>query len=213
VPVAAAAAAADKGDGAAGVDAAGAAGGMVDGQATAAAASAADAAAAAAAATRGAAAVAGVPPPWGKDIDPKAAVGLISAKFEIGATLGALNLLAMLLKGAPDSVRQLAAATADRPNKRAALNPGLNPAVGLNPSVLLGPGGDADLGSSLGAVGCTPDGFGVQVLVAEVLEAGVLEVLERGLRAGTCALEAASSDLLWGVRGGDAMVGRTTQPV
>jgi hypothetical protein len=206
VTVSAAAAAADKADGA-GVDAAGAAGGMADGQAAAAAAaSSADAAAAAAAATRGAAAVAGVPPPWGKDVDPSAAVGLVSAKYELSAALGALNLLTMLLKGLPDSVRQLAAAAADRPSERAALKPGLNPAAAQNPIGAFGPCGDADLGSGSGAVSCTLDGFGVQVLVTEVMEAGVLDVLERGLRAGTCALEASSSDLLWGLRGGDAMV-------
>jgi hypothetical protein len=197
------AAAADKAEGA-GVDAAG---GIADGHtAAAAAAGAADAAAAAAAATRGAAAVAGVAPPWGKDVDPTAAIGLIAAKYELSAALGALNLLTMLLKGPPDSVRQLAAAAADRPSDRAALKPGLNPAAPSNPNGALGQCGDADLGLGSGAVGCIPDGFGVQVLVTEVLEAGVLDVLERGLRAGTCALEASSSDILWGLRGGDAMV-------
>jgi hypothetical protein len=193
VTVTAAAAAADKGEGT-GVDAAG---GMADGQ---------TAAAAAATATRGAAAVAGVAPPWGKDVDPTAAVGLIAAKYELSAALGALNLLTMLLKGPPDSVRQLAAAAADHPSERAALKPGLNPAAPSNPNAVLGQGGNADLGVGSGAVGCSPDGFGVQVLVTEVLEAGVLDVLQQGLRAGTCALEASSSDILWGLRGGDAMV-------
>lgn len=199
------AAAANAGDGG-GADAAAAAAGAADGQAAAAAAgSAADAAAAAAAATRGAASVAGVPPPWGKDVDPTAAVGLVTAKYDLAAALGAFNLLSLLLNGPPDLVRQLAAA--DRPNERTTLKPGLNPAAASNPNGNLNQSREADLrlGSS---VSCISDGFEVQALVAEVLEAGVLDVLERGLRAGTCALEASGSDLLWGVRGGAAMVSR-----
>jgi hypothetical protein len=154
---------------------------------------------------RGAASVTGVPPPWGKDVDPTAAIGLVITKYNLAAALASFNLLFLLLNGAPDSIRQLAAAVADHSNERAALKPGLNPAAALNPNGTLGPGGEADVGLA-GGVSCLADGFGVHVLVAEVLEAGVLDVLERGLRAGTCALEASGSDLLWGVRGGDAMV-------
>jgi hypothetical protein len=129
-------------------------------------------------------------------VDPNAAVGFVSAKYDLAAASGSFILLSLLLNGPPDSVRQLAAAAAaDPPNERNTLKPGLNPSAALNPDDTLG-----------GAASCIPDGFGVQVLVAEVLEAGVLDVLERGLRAGTCALEASTSDLLWGVRGGDAMV-------
>lgn len=154
------------------------------------------------AATRGASSVAGVPPPWGKDVDAKFAVGVVLSSQSFAATLASLNLLSLLLKGPPNSIRHMVAAAAERPAELAMLKPALNPAVMLNPNGTLGPGGAADA-----ATAGRLDGLGAQVLMKELLEGGVLEVLERGVRVGTCALEASNNDLLWGLRGGDATVG------
>lgn len=158
----------------------------------------------------GAAAVAGAPPPWGKDVNPAAVVQFVRSPQDLAAAVSYLNLLTMLLQGPSDTIRSMAAAAADRPTERAELKQALNPATALNPNGALGPGGGLDSWS--GGVPAQ-DGLSSQVLVSELLDAGVLLVLDRALRAATCALEASNSDFLWGVRGGDCMVGHTAHHV
>lgn len=156
-------------------------------------------------AVQGAATVAGAPPPWGRDVGQPAAVQFVMSAQDLSSALSSLNLLTMLLQGPSAKLRMLIAAAADRPTERAALKPALNPAVALNPNGALGPGGTSDSWAGGLAV---QDGLASQVLVSELLENGVLDVLERALRTATCALEASTSDLIWGVRGGDCMVSR-----
>jgi hypothetical protein len=167
------------------------------------------AAAAAASPPVGAAAVAGAPAPAGKDVDAKVALQFVCSLQEHAAAMSAFNLLSKLLQGPSSNLRQLAAAVASRPADRATMKTALNPAAALNPNGALGPGGP--LNSWSGGVAAfasfVPDGFCQEVLIPEVLNSGVLQVLERGLRAAVCALEASSNDLLWAVQGGDTQVG------
>lgn len=150
-----------------------------------------------------AAAVAGAPPPWGKDVTSAAAAQFVNSPRDLSAALSALNVTTMLLHGPSADVRKLVAALADQPAERAALKPALNPSVTLNPNGALGPGGSAD-GWAGGAA--HQDGLSSEVLLRELLQGGVLDVLDRALRSATAALEGSGSDFMWGVRGGEPLV-------
>jgi hypothetical protein len=156
---------------------------------------------------RGAAAATGVPPPWGMDIEAVDAVLVMRDASRRANIMCALNVLNMLLLGPPTSVKALARKLADRPLERIQLarQPGLNPAAALNPDGSLGPW-TADI-SDIGAAAADQpvllqDGLEPRALLRELLEGGVLDVLDRVLRTAVCALMASDADQLWGGAGG-----------
>lgn len=160
-------------------------------------------------ALRGAALAAGVPPPWGYDVEATAAMRLMHDADSRCGTLYCLNMLTMLLQGAPHGLRSYARKLGDRPRERVQLQarPGLNNSVALNPDGSLGPWAPIPEGGSAAAPAVTQqalieDGLEPRLLLRELLDGNVMDVLDRALRTATCALLASDVDMLKGSDGG-----------
>lgn len=168
------------------------------------------AAAAAVGGLDGVAAVMGAPPPWGQDVKSDAVIDFMRNAACRSAALCALHLLDMLLHGVPQSIRTMARRAADKPRERLSTPYALNPIMTLNPDGTLGPQGPhgcaGDPRQRGGDTALLRDGFEARELVFELLQGGVLDVLERTLRTATVALRASDADLVWCTQSGSQQV-------